>query len=114
MIKYLPWILMLSAVIVSAFSQVLLKMSAQKKYSSVLREYLNLYVIVGYGMMVLTTVLTVLAYGTGLDYKNGPVIESLGYVLIMFLSLVFFSEKITRRKLLGNILVIIGIIIFYI
>ena len=105
---------MLSAVIVSAFSQVLLKKSAQKKYSSVLREYLNVYVIVGYGMMALTTVLTVFAYSTGLDYKNGPVIESLGYVLIMILSLAFFGEKITKRKLLGNCLVILGIIIFYI
>lgn len=114
MIKYLPWAFMFSAVIVSAFSQVLLKKSAQKKHSSVLKEYLNLNVIVGYGMMALTTVLTVLAYSTGLDYKNGPVIESLGYVLVMFLSLAFFSEKITKRKLLGNSLVILGIIIFYI
>lgn len=105
---------MFSAVIVSAFSQVLLKKSAQKTYASVLREYLNPYVIIGYGMMALTTILTVLAYGTGLDYKNGPVIESLGYVLIMFLSLAFFGEKITAKKIVGNSLVIIGIIIFYI
>lgn len=105
---------MLSAVIVSAFSQILLKKSAQKTYSSVIREYLNPYVIIGYGMMVTTTILTVLAYGTGLDYKNGPVIESLGYVLIMFLSLAFFGEKITKKKLLGNALVILGIIVFYI
>jgi uncharacterized membrane protein len=114
MIKYLPWILVLSSVVVSAFSQVLLKKSAQKKYSSVIREYLNVYVIVGYGMMVLTTLLNVLAYSAGLGYKNVPVIESLGYVLIMFLSLAFFGEKITKRKLIGNILVILGIAIFYI
>ena len=105
---------MVSALIVSAFSQVFLKKSAQKQHTSVLKEYLNVYVIIGYGMMALTTVLTVLAYGRGLDYKNGPVIESLGYVLIMIFSLVFFGEKITKRKLLGNILVIIGIIVFYI
>ncbi len=105
---------MVSAVVVSAFSQILLKKSAKKTYSSVIREYLNPYVIIGYGMMMLTTVLTVFAYGTGLDYKNGPVIESLGYVLIMFLSLMFFGEKITPKKLIGNSLVILGIIVFYI
>lgn len=33
-------------------------------------------------MMVGTTVLTILAYH-GIEYKNGPVIESLGYILIM-------------------------------
>jgi multidrug transporter EmrE-like cation transporter len=114
MIKYLPWAFMFSAVIVSAFSQVLLKKSAQKKHSSVLKEYLNVNVIVGYGMMALTTVLTVFAYSAGLDYKNGPVIESFGYVLVMLLSLAFFGEKITPKKLLGNGLVVLGIIIFYI
>ena len=64
-------------------------------------------------MMVLATVLTILSYKFGLEYKSGPVIESLGYVLIMFLSLFFFGEKITKRKLIGNGLVILGIIIFY-
>ena len=105
---------MLTAVVVSAFSQILLKKSAKKSYSSAIKEYLNPYVIIGYGMMMVTTVLTVFAYKTGLDYKNGPVIESLGYVLIMFLSLFFFGEKITPKKLIGNSLVVLGIIIFYI
>lgn len=104
---------MFAAVIISAFSQIFLKKSAKKMYESVIREYLNPYVIIGYGMMVITTVLTILAY-KGLDYKNGPVIESLGYVLIMFLSLFFFGEKITWKKLVGNGLVVLGIIIFYI
>lgn len=111
--KYIYWIFMFAAVIISAFSQIFLKKSAKKTYSSVIREYLNPYVIIGYGMMVVTTVLTILAY-RGLDYKNGPVIESLGYVLIMFLSFFFFGEKITWKKLLGNGLVVLGIIIFYI
>lgn len=105
---------MLLAVIISSFSQILLKKSAKKSHSSAIREYLNPFVIIGYGMMMLTTVLTVFAYKLGLPYKNGPVIESLGYVFIMFLSLLFFAEKITRKKLLGNALVILGIIVFYI
>lgn len=103
---------MFMAVIISSFSQIFLKKSAKKTYTSVVREYLNPYVIIGYGMMVVTTILTILAY-RGLDYKNGPVIESLGYVLVMFLSLFFFGEKITWKKLLGNLLVVFGIVIFY-
>ena len=105
------WFL-LASVTVAAFSQILLKMSARKTYPSVIREYLNPHVIIGYGMMVLSTVLTILAY-RGLDYKNGPVIESLGYILVMILSLIFFGEKITRRKLLGNLLILAGIFVFY-
>ena len=113
MIKYLPWLLIFLSVIISAFSQIILKKSAKKNYDSVIKEYLNPYVIVGYIMMFGATIFTILAYKFGLEYKSGPVIESLGYVLIMFLSLWFFGEKITKKKLLGNGLVILGIIIFY-
>ena len=45
--------------VVASLSQILLKKSAAKTYSSVIREYLNPYVIAGYGMMVLSTLLTV-------------------------------------------------------
>ena len=105
-------LIFLAGVVVAAFSQIILKMSARRTHTSVIREYLNLYVIAGYGLMVLSTVLTLLAY-RGLDYKNGPVIESLGYILVMFLSRAFFGEKITRHKLLGNLIILVGIFVFY-
>lgn len=104
--------LLVMSVVVASFSQILLKKSAQKIYASILREYLNVYVIVGYGMMVLSTLLTVAGYA-GVEYKNGAVIESLGFVLVMFLSRFFFSEKITKKKLLGNSLILLGVLIFY-
>lgn len=112
--KYLPWILMFSSVLVSSISQVLLKKSAKIKYKHWVQEYLNPHVIVGYGLLFLATIFTILAYKVGLSYKNGPVIESFGYVLIMFLSLACFQERITLRKALGNALVVVGIVIFYI
>lgn len=101
-----------ASVVVAAFSQILLKKSALKTYPSVIREYLNPYVIVGYGMMVISTLLTVLAY-QGLDYKEGPIIDSIGFFLVMILSRLFFGEKITKRKLLGNALIFVGIFVFY-
>ena len=85
------WLFLVASVIVASFSQVLLKKSAAKKYDNVIKEYLNPYVIIGYMMMVGTTVLPILAY-RGIEYKNGPVIESLGYILIMILSFFFFKE----------------------
>lgn len=105
------WLYILS-VTVAAFSQLLLKKSAMKKYSSFLREYLNLYVIAGYGLLFLSMFLTILAY-RGLDYKNGPVIESLGYVLVLFLSRLFFGEKLTKRKVAGTICILMGMVVFY-
>lgn len=105
------WLYILS-VTVAAFSQLLLKKSAMKKYSSFLREYLNLYVIAGYGLLFLSMFLTILAY-RGLDYKNGPVIESLGYVLVLFLSRLFLGEKLTKRKVAGTICILMGMVVFY-
>lgn len=106
------WACMFMSVVVASFSQILLKKSAQKTYDNILKEYLNPYVIIGYGMMVGSTILTILAY-RGIAYKNGPVIESLGYILIMFLSFIFFKEPITKRKVVGNVLILVGIFIFY-
>ncbi len=63
-------------------------------------------------MMVLSTLLTVFAY-RGVDYKNGPVIDSVGFLLVMIWSRIFFGEKITKRKTLGNILILAGILVFY-
>ena len=110
--KMIYWLFLVASVVVASFSQILLKKSAAKKYDNVIKEYLNPYVIIGYAMMVGTTVLTILAYH-GIEYKNGPVIESLGYILIMILSFFFFKEPITKRKVFGNALILLGIIVFY-
>ena len=50
---------------------------------------------------------------SGLDCTNVPVIESLGYVMVMFLSYFFFKEKITKRKLLGMVIILVGIFIYH-
>lgn len=63
-------------------------------------------------MMVVSTILVILAY-RGIEYKNGPVVEALGYILILILSYIFFREPITKKKVIGNILVLLGIAVFY-
>ncbi len=104
---------MCGSVIISSFSQVLLKKSAQKTYSSAIKEYLNPYVIFGYGLMMLSMLLPIVAYKIGLQYKEAPVIEAIGPALVTVLSFFFFKEKLTKKKILGNALVVAGIIVFY-
>ena len=106
------WLLLFASVTVASFSQILLKKSAQKEHGSFLKEYLNVHVIVGYSLMVVSTLLTIFAF-TGMDYKNGPIIESVGYILVMLLSWLLLKEKLTLRKVLGNCLILVGILIFY-
>jgi len=106
------FLFMLGSVIVASVSQLLLKKAAGNHYENWLREYLNVWVVGGYFLMVISTLLTILAY-RGLDYKNGPVIEALGFAFVMILSRIFYAEKITKKKLLGNILIFLGILVFY-
>ena len=92
---------------------IILKKASSEEHTSFLNEYLNVKVIVGYGLLVLSTILTIIAF-KGLDYKNGPIIESLGYIFVMILSKVILKEKITKKKIIGNVLILLGIFTFYI
>lgn len=110
MIKY--WIIGLFSVFLSCISQTLLKKSALKNWPTYVKEYCNILVISGYGILILCTFLTIYMY-TGMELKYGAVIESTGYIIILFISKYFFDEKITLKKIVGNIIIIIGIIIFH-
>lgn len=102
---------MFLSVLVASVSQVLLKKSALKTYDNVIKEYLNPYVVGGYGLLFGSMLLTVYAY-SGMDYKNGPVIESLGNVFVLVLGYFVFQEKISFRKILGIACIMAGIVIF--
>lgn len=101
----------LSATIAS-FAQMLLKKAAMEPHSSVIREYLNWKVIAGYFLMFVGMLLGVIGYGKGVEVHQGPVMESIGNVWVVFLSWLFFREPLTRKKILGNLLIIVGIIVF--
>jgi len=105
-------IIALCSVCIASFSQVLLKMGAGKTYSSKIREYLNLYVSGGYGMLFVSMLLTIVAY-SHLSYLSVPVVEAVGYVLVPVLSYLFFKEKMSVRKVTGICLILIGIVIYY-
>ena len=107
------YFIMVLSVIVASFSQIFLKVGANKKYDSIKKEYLNRYVIGGYFLLFLSTLLTIWAY-TRIAYTSGPIIESLAYIFVMILSFLILKEKISWNIILGNVIIIIGIIIFYI
>lgn len=102
----------LVSVCIASFSQVMLKMGAGKKYNSKIREYLNVYVISGYGMLFVSMLLTIVAYSR-LSYLSVPVVEAVGYVLVPVLSYFFFKEKLSRRKMVGILFILAGIFIYY-
>ncbi len=97
--------------LITASSQILLKKSASKKYQHMFFEYLNPYVIVSYIFYVGVLVLNVFIY-TGIDYRFGVVINSLAMVFVMILSKLILKERITKGRVVGNALIVLGIICF--
>ena len=109
MSKYFA-IMILSGVL-SSFAQVLLKKSAQKEKDSIIKQYLNIYVIAGYGITAFCMILTMIGF-KGVPFKFGAVLESLTYLYIMILSRLLLGEKLTKKKIIGNLIIVLGVIIF--
>ena len=100
------------AYLIASISQVLLKKSAGKEYSSFIREYLNILVIGGYGLLLLSMILVIFCY-RGLGYMGVVVMEPLSYIMVVILSALIFKEKITSRKIACMLLIVGGIVVFY-
>ena len=101
----------LFSVMLSSLAQILLKKAADKKKRHWMLDYLNVRVICAYAIIFICMFLAIYAF-TGMYYRLGAVIESLSFLLIMVFGRIFLGEKITRRRLIGNGLIVLGVIIF--
>jgi multidrug transporter EmrE-like cation transporter len=98
-------------VFISSVSQIILKKAASKEYPSKIREYLNARVIFAYIIFFGATLCSIWAYKV-IPLSLGPILESSGYLFVALLSWLFLKEKITKKKMLGLSIIIIGIIIY--
>lgn len=73
-------------------------------------EYLNIWVIGAYSCFFLATIMTTLAY-KAVPLSVGPLLEATGYIWVVILGGVFLNEKISRKKLLGMVLICVGIFV---
>ena len=104
-------LLFLFAVAVAGFGQVALKKAAMQPGRTLLRQYANGYVLLGYFLMLCSMGMISVAY-RGVPFKEGPVLDSLGFIFVPIMARVFFCERITRAKGLGFLLIMIGVMIF--
>lgn len=109
MISYV--VVFLISVLVSSVSQVILKTSANEEHDSKIKEILNVKVIFAYGLFFGATLLTMLAYRQ-VPLSLGVVLETTGYLYVAVLGRLILKEKLDKYKICGNILIVIGIIIF--
>ena len=102
---------MLGGTFFTAVSQILLKQSSNIKYQNKIREYLNFRVILSYGIFFLILLLNTWCY-TKVEMRYGPVIDTAAYVFVLLLSRLILKEKFTKGKILGNLIIIAGILIY--
>ena len=95
----------------SAFSQILLKKSTMVIYRNSLQEYINWRVILAYSLYIIILLTNAFAY-KGIAYKFGSIIGVSSYIFLMLLSYFVLKEKIIKKTLIGNCIIIIGILIY--
>ena len=103
-------VIFLLSVLIAAISQILLKRSAGKQYTSKAREYLNVRVIAAYALFFLSSLLTVLAY-RGVPLSMGPVLETTGYLWVTIMGRLILKEEVSMRKLTGLAVIVLGVIL---
>lgn len=96
---------------ISSVSQVLLKKSAEKKYTNKIKEYLNPLVIFSYMIFVVATFLSIFAYKV-VPLSLGPVLEATSYIYVTIFGVLIFKEEINAKKLIALFMIIAGIICF--
>lgn len=108
----LPYVLLyLASTFLSSVSQVLLKKAAMREHKNLLAEYTDWRVILGYGLFVGCTLLTMLAY-RGVPLNVGPVLEATGYLYVTVFGVTIFHERMNSQKAAALALILLGIAVY--
>ena len=104
-------LIMFAGTFFTAISLILLKQSADKTYTHPLLEYLNWRVILSYMIFAAVLLLNTYAF-TKVEMKYGAVIDTCSYFFVMILSWIILKEKITKKRIIGNLLIMSGVFIY--
>lgn len=97
--------------ILSSIQQILLKKSSMSEHKDLVTEYINFRVVLGYMINVICVLLMVYAY-KGIPFRYGPIFEAFAYIYVMILSRLILGEPFTKKRFLGNLLILIGAFVF--
>ena len=104
--------LVLTGTFITAISQIMLKKSAQHNYNNQLAEYINPLVVGGYALLLGTTLITVLALRY-IPMSLAAALDSTGQIFVPVLSFLILKEHINRQKLIGMLIIILGLVIYF-
>ncbi len=99
------------SVFISSVSQILLKKSASRDYTTRIREYLNPCVIGAYMLFFLSTILTMLSLRY-VPLSMQPILESTSYIYVSVMGYLFLKETFNKRKICGICIILTGILVY--
>ena len=102
------------SVLIASFAQMMLKKSAAMERTSLVREYFNGWVIGGYFIMGASMLINIFAMSKGVQLKELSVVESFSYLFVPLLSAFFFNETISKRKVLAILMIMSGVVLFFV
>lgn len=108
------YFIVIVSVFAAACAQMLLKQGARREYVSWWQQYINPWVIGGYGIMACSLVLNIWCMSKGVQVKEVSVIESMSYLFVPVLAFMLFKEKLTARKMCAIGIIIGGVILFFV
>lgn len=106
-------LIVIVSVFVASCAQMLLKCAARRQVRPFWRQYFNVCVVGGYGLLLGALLVNVFCLGKGVLVKEVSVIESLSLLFVPSLSWLFFREPITWRKAIAMGLVMTGTVVFF-
>ena len=105
----MPYALGIVSAMMVATSQLLLKLGANRHGGSgVVRQYLNVFVLTGYVIFFSVTVVNVYVFST-VPLKMANVFVAMSYVGVLVLSRVFLGERVERQRIIGVVLIAVGV-----
>lgn len=107
------YLFVILGIISCSLSQLLLKKSAKKEHKSSIMEVVNPLVVLSYFVFFCSLLVNIWAMSHGLELKELAMLESLGYVFVPVLSFLVLRETISKRTISAIVVILLGIIIFY-
>ena len=100
-------------IFMSAVAQMMLKKSTTQKHTSIIYEYINPWVIVGYALMGGVLISNIFALHQGVLLKEIGALAASSYFFVTVLSYLCFKETFNKRKIFSIAIIITGSIIFF-
>lgn len=107
------YLIVISGIFACSLSQLLLKKSAITAHKSHIYTIVNPRVIFAYIIFFGSLLINIWAMSNGIQLKEMALLESLGYVFVPLLSFFILNEQVSQTTILGILIILLGLFVFY-